>query len=51
MATQQTNITEAIVQPVAKAARAVVQAMDVAGVENSTRHEGTQNVGPQIGSP
>ena len=35
-----------------EAARAAVQAMAVAGVENSTRQEGTQkNVGPKIGRP
>ena len=51
MATEQTNITEAIVQAVAKAARVAVQAMAMTKAENSTRHEGTQNVRPQIGGP
>ena len=51
MAIEQTNITEAIAQAVAEAARVAVQAMAVAGVENSKRHEGTQNAGPKIGGP
>ena len=49
MATEQTNITEAIVQVTAGAARVAVQSTAVAGAENSTRHEGTQNAGPKIG--
>ena len=35
----------------AEAARVAVQAMAVAGGEISARHEGTQNVGPNIGGP
>ena len=46
-----TDITEAIAQTAAEAARPVVQAMAVAGAENSPRQEGTLNVGPKIGRP
>ena len=49
MATEQTNITEAIAKAMAEAARAAVQAISVTGVENNTRYEGTQNVGPKMG--
>ena len=47
MATEQTNITETIVQAAAEAARVAVQDMSAARAENSTRHEGTQKVGPK----
>ena len=50
MATQKTNITEAIVQVGDEAARVAVQMMAVAKEENSRLHKGTQNVGPKIGS-
>ena len=49
MATEQTNITEAVAQAMAETAREVVQAMAVARTENCTGHEGTQNAGPKIG--
>ena len=51
MATEQTNITEAIVQAVAGAARVTLQAMAVAGAENSIGHTGAQNAGPKLGGP
>ena len=40
MATEQTNITEAIVQAASEPTRVTVHAMAVAGAENITRHEG-----------
>ena len=49
MATKQVNTAEAIVHAVAEAARVAVQAMAAAEAQDSTRHEGTQNVGPKIG--
>ena len=48
MATEQTNIAEAIVQAVTEVVRVAVKAMTMAGAENSTRHKGTQNVAPKI---
>ena len=45
MASEQTNANEAIVQAVAEATRAAIQAMAVAGVER------TQNVGPRLDGP
>ena len=51
MATEQTNIREAIVQTVAEAVRVAVKVMVATRVENCTRHEGTQDVGPKISGP
>ena len=51
MATEETNIAQAIVQAAAEAAMVAVQAMAMAGAENSTRHKGKQNGGPTIGRP
>ena len=45
MASEQTNANEAIVQAVAEATRAAIQAMVVTGAER------TQNVGPILGGP
>ena len=46
MSTEQANITAAIMQAAAEAARVVLQAMAVDGAENSTRHGETQKAGP-----
>ena len=48
MATEQTDVTEAIVQAVTETASMQVQAMAVARAENKTRHEGTQHIGPKV---
>ena len=48
MVTEQTNITKAITQAAAEAARLVVQAMAVARTDNS---EKTQNVIPKVVEP
>ena len=45
MASEQTNTNEAVVQAVAEATRAAIQAMAVAGAER------TQNAGPRLGRP
>ena len=47
MATEQTNIIVAIVQAAAEAARAMVQTMAAVRAVNSTRHKGTQSMGPK----
>ena len=48
MATKQANTTEAVVQVVAEAARAVLQAMAMANADNDQR---AQSVGPKLGGP
>ena len=45
MASEQTNVNEAITQAVAEVTRAAIQAMTVAGAER------TQNVGLRLGRP
>ena len=51
MTTEQTNITEAVVQAMAEAVRVTVTVTAATRVENSKRYEGTQNVGLKIGGP